>query len=75
MAGRGHSALCSTFYTLYSPIMEEPLFHSFWILVLSEFADLFALVHILWSAYYARLDMKLVLVVGRSVIPFITFMC
>lgn len=55
--------------------MEEPLFHSFWILVLSEFADLFALVHILWSAYYARLDMKLVLVVGRSVIPFITFMC
>lgn len=36
--------------------------------VLPEFADFFTFVHILQHKYYARFDMKLVLVVGRSVV-------
>lgn len=53
--------------------------HLFFILsgYLFEFADLIALVHSLYvlkSAYYTRLHMKLVLVVGRSVILLMTFL-
>lgn len=50
-------------------------FSVFLVLVLSHFADLFALAHILRSAPDTRLGVKLVLAVGRAVVPRVTFIC